>query len=70
MRSIVTESWDASALVIACFFLALCLQLLEVVVHAVEARFPDGPVLLRPGDDLGQRAGVESARPVLGELPA
>jgi hypothetical protein len=48
---------------------SLCLQLREVVVHPIEAGFPDGPVLLGPRRHFRQRAGVQGARPVLGELP-
>ena len=41
-------------------------ELLEVVVHPVEAGLPHGPVLLGPRRDLFERRGVEGARPVLG----
>src|SRR2546423_267049 len=46
------------------------LELFEVVVHAVEARLPDGPVLLGPARDLLEWCGVEGTRPVLGLLTA
>src|ERR1700704_4565670 len=68
LRSITTASWEASLSVIACAYLSLRSELCEVVVHPVEAGFPDGPVLLGPGRDLLEWCGVEGTRSVLGSL--
>src|SRR5437763_3352862 len=68
LRSITTASWEPllSVIVFAC--LSLRLESFEVVVHAVEAGLPDGPVLLRPCRALLERCRVEAARSVLGSL--
>src|SRR5439155_16985621 len=68
VRSITTASWVplSSVIVFAC--LSLLLELLDVVVHSVEAGFPDGPVLLGPRRNRLEWCGVEGARSVLGAL--
>src|SRR5262245_33531166 len=67
-RSITTASCgDASVIAVA---LSLRLELREVVVHLVEARFPHAPVLLSPGRHLFEWCGVKRAWAVLGALAA
>src|SRR5436305_3314584 len=70
LRSITAASGEAlpSVIVLAC--LSLRSELLEVVVHPVEAGLPDGPVLLGPARDLLESGGIEGARSVLGSLPS
>jgi hypothetical protein len=46
------------------------LQLLDVAVHAIESVIPDVPVLLGPTRDIGERGGVDGARPKLGSPAA
>src|SRR5207249_2290401 len=52
LRSITTASRRPSLSVIVFACLSLRSELCEVVVHPIEAGFPDGPVLLGPGRHL------------------
>src|SRR3954453_21077145 len=62
-RSRTTASTSPVSVIARAF---LCeLEVLEVVVHAVESVIPDRPVLLSPGRDVLQWSGVERARSVL-----
>src|SRR2546423_11182442 len=70
IRSIVTASCEPTLSVMVSLGHSVVSQLREVVVHPIEAGFPDGPVLLCPGCYFGQWARVEGTRPVLGEVAA
>src|SRR6516225_4077573 len=67
MRSITTASAELLS-VIALTCPSSWPELVEVVVHLVEAGLPDGPVAFSPGRDLLERCRVQGARPVLGSL--
>src|SRR6266550_8677718 len=67
LRSITTACGEllvSSLIVSGCP--SLWSELLEVLVHPVEAGLPDRPVLLGPGRDLRKGCTVEGARSVLG----
>src|SRR6516162_2909522 len=69
-RSITTESCVLFVSVMALDVPSSMFELVEIVVHAVKARLPDGPVLLDPGRHHSQAGRVEGARSVLGALAA
>src|SRR5258708_2292194 len=55
----------ASMLVLASMSLLLPLQFAQVIVQAIEALFPETPVVLQPVGGILERTGFEPARPPL-----